>query len=58
MSWYLQGLQITIGLMLYCFQSQVDIAVFDLGFNISLNSRLIVFSTNELSYFLDIKMTC
>ena len=41
-----------------CFQSQIDIAAFDIGLNIFFEARLIVFPTDELSGFIDTKVLC
>ena len=55
---YWQGLQITIGFVSNCFQSQTDVAAFEIGFNIFSKARPIVFPTDELSGFVDTKVPC
>ena len=55
---YWQGLQVTIGLVSDWFQSQTDVAAFDIGLNILSKARLIVFPTNELPGFIDTKVSC
>ena len=55
---YQQWLQVSVGLVLDCFQCQTDIAAFDIGLNIFLKAWPIVFLANKLFYFIDIKMIC
>ena len=48
----------TIELMFDYFQRQKNIAVFDIGFIIFFETRLIVFLVNKFFYFINIKMVC
>ena len=57
MGWYWQGLPVTIGLMFAYFQSQTNVAAFDISFNIFSDVWPIIFPINELSSFIDAKVS-
>ena len=40
------------------FESQTNIAAFNVGFNILTQHRLVIFSDNQLSNFVNLKMAC
>ena len=54
----MQGLQIIIGFMSDCFNSQTNVAAFDIGLNIFLEVRQIIFPAYKLFCFIDTKMAC
>ena len=58
MSGYKQGLQISIGLMSNSLWTQAYITTFDIDLNLSWETRLIVFSANEVPGFINAKMIC
>ena len=43
--------------MPHCFQSQIDVAAFDIGLDIFPEARPIVFPADELFCFIDIEIT-
>ena len=56
MSWYRQGLQVTIGLMSDCFQSQTNVTSSDIGLDIFFQAWPIVFLADQLFCFVNLKM--
>ena len=56
MSWYRQGLQVTIGLMSDHLQSQTNITSLDIALDVSFQAWLIVFPANQLSCLISTKM--
>ena len=58
MNWYQQRLKITVRLMVYCFQTQTNIAAFDIAFNIFSEAWPIVFPVNDFPRFVDTKIAC
>ena len=57
MSWYRQGLQVAIELVSDRFCNQAYLTAFDIGLNISLKARPIVFPANKVFSFIDAKMS-
>lgn len=44
--------------MFYHFQSQADVTAFNIGFNVFLKAWLEIFLANQLSSFINSKITC
>ena len=57
MSWYWQGLQVVIGFVSDCLWTQAYVTAFNIGVNISLEARPIVFPADEVLGFIDAKMS-
>ena len=58
MIWYMQELQLAIGLVFDCIWTQTYATAFDIVLNISSEARPIVFPANEVLGFIDTKMSC
>ena len=58
MSWYRQGLQITIGLMSDRFQSQINVTSLDIDLDVLSQTRPIVFPADQLSCLVNTKILC
>ena len=58
MSWYKQGLQVTIGLMSDCFQSQTNVISSNIVLSISSQVRPIVYPADQLSCLVNAEMPC
>ena len=58
MSWYRQRLQVSIGLVSDWLWAQAYVIAFDIGLNVFLEARPIVFPTDEVFGFIDTKMIC
>lgn len=55
---YYQQLQVPIKFSANCFKSQIHVANFDVGFNASLKSGLIVFLENRFLSLINFKVVC
>ena len=58
MSWYRQGLQISIELLSDFFWVQAYVTAFDIDLNVFSEARPIVFLADEVFDFIDTKMSC
>ena len=56
MSWYRQGLQVTIGLMFDRLRSQTNVISSDIALNVSFQARPIKFPADQLSCLVNAKM--
>ena len=58
MSWYMQGLKVSIGLVSDCFWAQAYVMAFDIGLNVFLETWPIIFPADEVLGFINTKMFC
>ena len=58
MSWYKQGLLVSISLVFDCLWVQAYVTAFDIGLIVFSEARQIIFSANEVLGFIDAKISC
>ena len=58
MCWYRQRLQVIIGLMSDCLQSQTDVTSPDIALDVSFQAQPIVFPADQLSCLVNAEMSC
>ena len=58
MSWYRQGLQVTIGLMSDCLRSQTNVTSLDIALSVFSQAWPIIFLADQLSCLVNAEMLC